>query len=189
MSLRHSILGLLATRPLTGYEIKKIFDDTLAHAWNAHDSQIYPELHRMEEQGLITVETTLDGRRQRRINKITPAGRAELQQWLESPQANRITRDDFLLRVFFFGLLSSQQQLAWLDEEQVRLEAELDYADEVVSHFGSRRPKTDRAQRLLRWQLACLDLFVGQVTARLEWVRATKKELGQFDKDSEAGSV
>lgn len=189
MSLRHSILGLLATRPLTGYEIKKIFDDTLAHAWNAHDSQIYPELHRMEEQGLITVEPVLDGRRQRRVNKITPAGRAELQYWLESSQANRITRDDFLLRVFFFGLLSSQQQLAWLEEEQARLEAELNYADEVVSLYGARRPKTDRAQRLLRWQLACLDLHVGQVTARLEWVRSTKKELGRRDEDSEAGSI
>ena len=142
MSLRHSILGLLATRPLTGYEIKKIFDDTLAHAWNAHDSQIYPELHRMEEQGLITVEPVLDGRRQRRVNKITPAGRAELQYWLESSQANRITRDDFLLRVFFFGLLSSQQQLAWLEEEQARLEAELNYADEVVSLYGARRQAT-----------------------------------------------
>ena len=69
------------------------------------------------------------------------------------------------------------------------MEAELNYADEVVSLYGARRPKTDRAQRLLRWQLACLDLHVGQVTARLEWVRSTKKELGRRDEDSEAGSI
>lgn len=186
MSLRHSILGLLAARPLTGYEIKKIFDDTLAHAWNAHDSQIYPELHRMEEKGLIVAEPVLDGRRQRRVNRITEAGRAELQTWLASSQANRISRDDFLLRVFFFGLLTDQQQLTWLESEQKRLEAELDYADQVVAHFGGLHPKTERGQRLLRWQLACVDLHVAQVDARLEWLQSAKKEIG--DDGPEAGS-
>lgn len=186
MSLRHSILGLLAARPLTGYEIKKIFDDTLAHAWNAHDSQIYPELHRMEEKGLISVEPVLDGRRQRRVNRITEAGRAELQRWLESSQGNRITRDDFLLRVFFFGLLTGQQQLAWLESEQKRLEEELGYADEVVTRFGALHPRTERAQQLLHWQLACVHLHVAQVTARLEWVRSVKQDLGHLGEDSEA---
>jgi DNA-binding PadR family transcriptional regulator len=176
MSLRHSILGLLAGRPMTGYEIKKIFDDTLAHAWNAHDSQIYPALHRMEDKGLITVEPIMDGRRQRRVNKITEAGRAELQNW--------ISRDDFLLRVFLFGLLTEQQQLTWLESEQKRLEAELDYADQVVAHFGALHPKSERGQRLLRWQLACIDLHVAQVDARLEWLRSAKKAIGDDGPDA-----
>lgn len=180
MSLRHSILGLLASRPLTGYEIKKIFDDTLAHAWNAHDSQIYPELHRMEEEGLITVQAVSEGRRQRRVNQITDEGRAALQHWLESPQGRRITRDDFVLRVFFFGLLTGEQQLAWLEEEQKHLESELTYADEVVAQFGAHKPKTERARRLLQWQLACVELHATQVTARLEWVREAK-DMADFD--------
>ena len=188
MSLRHSILGLLDGRPLTGYEIKKIFDDTLAHAWNAHDSQIYPELHRMEEQGLAEVSTVTDGRRPRKVYAITEAGKAELQRWLESRGGNRITRDEFLLRVFFFGLLDRDAQLVWLSEEEDRLQAELSYADEVVAGYSVREPKSERGRQRLRWQLACVELHVAQTTVRLEWIQATKKDLDHEDNAAAASA-
>lgn len=178
MSLRHCILGLLSVRSLTGYEIKKIFDDTLAYAWNAHDSQIYPELHRMEERDWITV-AVVDGRRQRKVNEITDAGRAEFQRWLAS-RNQRTVRDEFLLRVFFFGMLSPKQQQAWLADEQESLEATLVHSEKVLTQFGEYRPKSPRAQALLRWQLACVDLGVAQITARLNWVGETAKEVAQI---------
>lgn len=179
MSLRHSILGLLAIRPLTGYEIKKIFDETLAHAWNAYDSQIYPELHRLEEQGLISVEALTDGRRQRRVNELTEAGRTELQRWFEEGgPSNRLTRDEFLLRVFFFGLMHRTEQRAWLAQERERLEAELAAADDILAREAIAQPKSARGRDLLRWQMACIDLHVAQTTARLEWIRSAEKEIG-----------
>jgi DNA-binding PadR family transcriptional regulator len=179
VSLRHCILGLLSVRPLTGYEIKKLFDETLAYAWNAHDSQIYPELHRMEAKDWITTVPIVDGRRQRKVNAITDAGRAEFQRWLAS-RNQRTVRDEFLLRVFFFGMLSPKQQQAWLVDEQEDLEATLIRSEKILAQFGEYKPKSPRAQALLRWQLACVDLGVAQVTARLQWVGETAREVAEI---------
>ena len=179
MSLRHCILGLLSVRPLTGYEIKKIFDDTLAYAWNAHDSQIYPELHRMEAKGWITAAAVVDGRRKRKVNEITDEGRAEFHRWLAS-RNQRTVRDEFLLRVFFFGMLSPKQQQAWLADEQHDLDATLNRSEKILAQFRDYQPRSPRTQALLRWQLACVDLGIAQVTARLNWVGETAKEVAQI---------
>jgi PadR family transcriptional regulator AphA len=53
MSLRFALLGALADRPRTGYELLKHFEQSLAYAWPASHSQIYPELSRLREDRLI----------------------------------------------------------------------------------------------------------------------------------------
>ena len=54
MSLRHALLGVLKDRPLTGYDLVRYFQGTLGFLWSAPQSQIYPELRRMESEGLVT---------------------------------------------------------------------------------------------------------------------------------------
>ena len=61
MSLRHALLGALADRPRTGYGLLKHFEQSLAYAWPASHSQIYPELARLRDEGLI--EQTASGAR------------------------------------------------------------------------------------------------------------------------------
>lgn len=51
MSLRHAALALLSAQPMTGYQLVQYFDDTVGLMWAASDSQIYPELRRMEADG------------------------------------------------------------------------------------------------------------------------------------------
>ena len=53
MSLRYALLGLLADRPYNGWQLLKNFEGSLAYAWPALHSQIYPELARLREAGLI----------------------------------------------------------------------------------------------------------------------------------------
>ena len=53
LSLRHGLLGLLAGRPMSGYELTKTFDGSLRYVWAAQHSQIYPELGRLLAAGLI----------------------------------------------------------------------------------------------------------------------------------------
>ena len=55
MSLRHAVLGMLASQPGTGYELTQWFDRSLSHAWHASHSQIYPELAKLEAEGLVEV--------------------------------------------------------------------------------------------------------------------------------------
>src|SRR3989442_212646 len=61
MSLKHALLGFINYGPMTGYELKKFFNTSVAHFWNAELSQIYPALKAMESDGLveITIEAGL----------------------------------------------------------------------------------------------------------------------------------
>jgi PadR family transcriptional regulator, regulatory protein AphA len=86
VSLRHAALALLSAQPMTGYELIRYFDDTVGLMWSASDSQLYPELRRMEEEGLIRGETVPRGERgEKRRYSITPRGRAELRAWVSRP--------------------------------------------------------------------------------------------------------
>jgi PadR family transcriptional regulator AphA len=56
MSLRYALLALLRVGPLSGYDLQKQFSLSVGHVWHAPDSQIYPELRKMEAAGLVEGE-------------------------------------------------------------------------------------------------------------------------------------
>ena len=60
-TLKYAILGLLSREDMTGYDIAKIFNAELANFWNAKHSQIYPELKRLTEEGLVTFHVVVAG--------------------------------------------------------------------------------------------------------------------------------
>ena len=115
MSLRHALLGLIAERPASGYDLLKIFDQSLAFVWPATQSQLYGELNRLADDGLI--EVTAEGPRRRKDYSITAEGRAELEHWLTEVEPDRLRRNDAMLRVFFLGLLQPDQARAYLERE------------------------------------------------------------------------
>ena len=101
MSLRHALLGLLADRPGSGWDLLKRFESSLAFVWPATQSQLYTELGRMADDGLV--EVTATGARNRKEYAATAAGRSELEQWLTGTEPERSRRNEALLRVFFLG--------------------------------------------------------------------------------------
>ena len=107
MSLRHALLGLLAAAPASGYELTKQFEMSLGNAWGARHSQIYPELRRLAEEGLL--EAGDEGARGRKEYTITPDGRAELRRWLVDTEPDRSARNEPLLRVFFLWVLPDEE--------------------------------------------------------------------------------
>ena len=70
-----AVLGLIASTPRSGYDIKRIVDRSIRHFWAASYGQIYPELKRLEEAGWIAGDDASNGGRARRVYRIT-AGRA-----------------------------------------------------------------------------------------------------------------
>lgn len=83
MSLRHALLAVLTAEPMTGYDLVKYFDGTVAFVWNAPHSQVYPELRRMERAGLISATVVPRGERAtKRVYELTDAGMEELHRWV-----------------------------------------------------------------------------------------------------------
>jgi DNA-binding PadR family transcriptional regulator len=96
------ILGMITLGKRTGYEIKQFVDKTTRHFWAASYGQIYPELKRLEDQGLITGTDDPAGGRARTLFELTPAGRQALARWLhtdDTPSAE--LRDEGMLKLFF----------------------------------------------------------------------------------------
>jgi DNA-binding PadR family transcriptional regulator len=104
MALDALILGLLDLRPMTGYDLKKAFDGTVAHFWSADQAQIYRTLARLEQDGLLDVRVVPQpGKPDRREHRLTDDGRARLSDWLRSPLPEDRTREPFLGRLFLAG--------------------------------------------------------------------------------------
>jgi PadR family transcriptional regulator, regulatory protein AphA len=105
------ILGMLRMGKRTGYEIKSLVDVSTRFFWAASYGQIYPELKRLEEAGLIAGEAEATGGRQRREYSLTKEGEAALREWLTSGGPLHIElRHEGILRLFFSDGLSSEER-------------------------------------------------------------------------------
>ncbi len=123
MSLRHALLGLLADRPASGYDLIHRFKESLANVWPATQSQIYTELTKLADAGEITVSD--EGPRGRKEYTITPAGLADLRHWLTEVAPKPITRNETLLRVFFLDALTPAEAITYLTTLESRSAAAL----------------------------------------------------------------
>lgn len=104
MILSRIILGFLALGPMTGYDLKHLFDSSAAYFWSADKAQIYRTLASLVAEGLAETEVVPgDGAPDRIVHRITAAGRDALSAWLDSPLDRQSERDPFLARLFFAG--------------------------------------------------------------------------------------
>jgi PadR family transcriptional regulator, regulatory protein AphA len=95
------ILGMLAARPRSGYEIKQLVDGSTRFFWSASYGQIYPELKRLEKEGLVAGSESARGARKRTIYKLTPKGRKAAKEWIDREPETFELRDEGLLGLFF----------------------------------------------------------------------------------------
>lgn len=102
-STAYVILGLLTRQPMSGYEIKSFVDRSTRFFWAASYGQIYPELRRLADAGLIEGKATPQGGRKRTVYRVTADGRRELRRWLEIEPEVFENRDEGLLKLFFAG--------------------------------------------------------------------------------------
>ena len=97
-----AILGLLMDQPLTGYDIKKITQESTDFFWQESFGHLYPTLNKMVTEGLITKQSEeTDGARKRILYSITPTGKAAFQEWLLEPIKKQSIRNELLLKIFF----------------------------------------------------------------------------------------
>jgi DNA-binding PadR family transcriptional regulator len=167
MPLRHAVLGALADQPRSGYALLKHFQQSLAYAWPASHSQIYPELARLLDEGLI--EQTASGPRGSKTYAITDAGVAEIRRWLHTEPDRRV-RSDAALRTFFLWLLDPAESARQLERERT-------YWRGVLDEFQRIRTEPTGANRKGRAFRIALEGGIGTVEARLEWLDHAIAEL------------
>lgn len=90
----------LAERPGTGYELGGQFSTSLGHFWPATRQQIYRTLSRLQEDDLVTCRAVpQEGRPDKKVYSLAPAGRAALHNWIAEPTAVMKIRDDLAVKI------------------------------------------------------------------------------------------
>jgi DNA-binding PadR family transcriptional regulator len=169
MSLRFALLGALADRPRTGYELLKHFEQSLAYAWPASHSQIYPELARLRDDGLI--EQTGAGVRNSKTYAVTDAGLAEIRHWLRDTEPDRRVRSDAALRTFFLWILEPE-------EARDELERERSYWRERLAELEAIEARPRGPGRKEQAFGIALEGGIRGIRTRLAWLDWAGRELG-----------
>src|SRR6478735_3126828 len=178
MVLRYLVLGLLTVRPMTGYDLKRAFDWSVHHFWAADRSQLYRTLAALVDAGLAEVEVVpQESYPDRKVHRVTPAGREALRAWLASP------REPFVGRVFFADQLDDAGVAALLAARRAQAEqavaaltAEEERVAAVVAEGG---PDADRVRgtRGLALRLATLRHGLAHARTELAWLDETEREV------------
>ena len=113
MSIRYALLGLLAKKPQTGYDLFHTFKTQHIYFWSSTHSQVYKELGKMEEDDLTTFDVVYqEGSPNKKIYTITSKGERQLIQWLihEESKPAKI-KDEFLIRASAFHVISKEEAI------------------------------------------------------------------------------
>jgi PadR family transcriptional regulator, regulatory protein AphA len=169
MSLRHGLIGLLAREgPLTGYELTKAFDRSVNFLWHAVPGQIYPELSRLADAGLIR-QTSIGPRGAKRF-EATEEGIAELRRWITDVEPARGIRNETLLRVFFAYLVDPAEAEVFIRREADEYRRRL----AILERFAAGPPPetaSDRASGLT------VDAGIRSLRALIAWAEAAVEEV------------
>lgn len=153
MSLRHATLGLLSEGPASGYDLLRTFEASLSNVWPATQSQLYTELGKLAEAGMV--EVAAEGPRGRKEYALTDAGRAELKRWMVDVDPIPVQRNDMLLRVFFLGTLTHDEARRYLEDRAAtaqRNHEELAEVRKVISEYEGE-PLAVHGRIALEWGL------------------------------------
>jgi PadR family transcriptional regulator AphA len=123
----YALLGLLALRPWTTYELAQQMERSLRNFWPRAQSKLYEEPKNLVAHGLATAKRERVGKRPRTVYAITPKGREALRAWLDVPGAPMMLESEALLKVFFADQGTKEQLLAqirnikaWAEQERER---------------------------------------------------------------------
>jgi PadR family transcriptional regulator, regulatory protein AphA len=197
MSLKFAILGYLSSAPGSGYDLTQQLHGGLGWFWSASHSQIYPELKRLEDAGLVESEPTTVGEKlEKRIYSITDEGRRVLTAWAGGPPVYRPNRDPERLQFIFSDLapLESIRQHLEVHREHFtkRRDQLLETHGRIVRHEHERVERRYEGRDPLQQQLTLLlrDLAYRGDVARAEleirWAEDALEHLGGLERKASA---
>ncbi len=176
MSLKHGLLGLLSLNSASGYDLSKLFSESLNYFWMANQSQIYRELDKMEKSGWVSSETVEQSARpNKRVYSITQTGSLELINWLGDKGVAQllIVRSPLLMKIFFAGKVDRSNIITMLDAfSKECAKRKQNIADEVaqIGYFE------ESAENPAYWRYTT-DYCIGYYEFMIAWAAETVERL------------
>lgn len=143
MSLKHVILGLLNREPFTGYEMKKIIQNTPFMYWSGNNNQIYKALVELLNEGFVTKEVQhQDGSPSKNIYTITDDGLSEFNNWLLSATDVPVFKKEFLIKLALANQLKRDdlENMVTSYADTVKMQAVLSERELDKCYFAGQEP-------------------------------------------------
>jgi DNA-binding PadR family transcriptional regulator len=121
---RYAVLGALTVEPMSGYGVRRFFEQSVGYFWRESYGQIYPMLKQLERDGLVAAHDA-GATSRRTVYAITEAGRDVLARWLAEPVEATPPRREILLKLFFAREGPPGTALALLEAYRAEQEARL----------------------------------------------------------------
>jgi len=168
--LNYAILGLLKNEPLSGYRIRKIFEDTAMGNYSSSPGAIYPALSKLEQNELV--EKITDPKTNKQFFKISPKGLKNLKEWILKPiEMNEVEKkmNELLLRFAFMDDLIIEQQKVYFLET---------FRDLLVEHLNNLKAYyAKEANNLPLHGKLAFEHGIGSNKATLKWSLNALKEI------------
>jgi PadR family transcriptional regulator AphA len=176
MSLHKALLGLLHFAPMSGYDLYKLFDQSINNYWSTEHTQIYRALKNLLEKDLIDCqEQVQEGKPDRKIYTLTDLGKKDFTEWLMTPQPLPQIRHTHLLQLSFMGNVPRDLILQFIESYQKMLEVKLDsYKD--PAHLQETVVYSRSAQEAAIWELI-LENGIMYYEAEISWCRLALEKI------------
>ena len=178
MSIKYAILGFLSWSSLTGYDLKKLFEESAAFHWSGNNNQIYKALVELHDEGLVTLEIQQQtDHPPRKIYTITEGGQEALRQWVLSPPELPQVRKPFLAQLAWADQLSGAELDGLLAQYEEEIHIELLMFRENKQRNKVSPQRTPREAYL--WDMV-MDNWITFYENELNWIRTVRTGLGQL---------
>jgi DNA-binding PadR family transcriptional regulator len=154
MTLSHAIATILLKEPQTGYDLGKEFDEKVSCYWQATSQQIYRELAKMQEKGLVKVEAVAQSNRpDKKLYSLTEEGRQDLISWIMEPSEPTAIREGLLVKVRSGFIVPDEILIAEIERRKKIHQQKLAYFRSIEPAFNP--DELTRPQRNLYLTLRC----------------------------------
>jgi DNA-binding PadR family transcriptional regulator len=167
-SFEHFVLGLLDQQSMSGYDIKRLFQRLSWLIGGASFGNIYPTLHRLLKENLLTVDVeSHQDKPLRKIYSINEHGRQALQAWLKQPIPRNASPKAFVMRLILTRDFAEDTLVALLQDWHTQIVSHLDVLKEMNGRSG---------QPSVGWHLA-LDYGLAVANTELMWLDRVSQSL------------
>ena len=169
-SFRFFILGLLTQQPMSGYDIRRFLKSLGWLLGNPSFGMIYPALHALLKDELVTVEVvSRESKPPRKIYSITKEGEQALREWLNQPTKANASLRSFVMRLSLASSFVPDRLAGYLRERRDQVAAQHADLSKMIDEMGQG---VDHGQRL------ALDYSMAVADAELAWLDRTLRDLG-----------
>jgi PadR family transcriptional regulator AphA len=183
MSIKYAILGYLSWTPLTGYDLKKRFEESAAFHWSGNNNQIYKALVELHDEGLVTLEVQQqEDAPPRKIYTITAQGQAALKAWVLSEPELPQLKNPFFAQLAWADQLTPDELDGLLHQYEDEMQVQMRMFQERKARGKGMPGRTPREAYL--WDMI-MQNWISFYENEVHWIRTLRTALGTMQTGGE----